>query len=109
MRIKSILAAAAIALAATIGSASAADQFTTLKGIEAHAMTPQEMGAILAKAVLIVGADDKAGGRCVCTALPVDNGGNFHIDNADSGLDTASNSGGLNGGASGIITFTDLP
>ncbi len=44
MQIKSIVAAAAIALAATIGSASAADQFTTLDGIAAQPLTQQEMG-----------------------------------------------------------------
>ena len=46
MHIKSILAVAAIAIAATVGSASAADQFTTLDGITAQAMTAQEMGVV---------------------------------------------------------------
>ena len=39
MQIKSIVAGAAIALAATIGSASAADQFTTLAGVPAQPLT----------------------------------------------------------------------
>ncbi len=43
MQIKSIVAGAAIALAATIGLASAADQFTTVAGFEAQALTKQEM------------------------------------------------------------------
>ncbi len=51
MRIKLFAAGAAIALAATIGSASAADQFSTLEGIAVDALTPQEMRAV-------AGADD---------------------------------------------------
>ncbi len=47
MQIKSIVAGAAIALAASVGSASAADQYSTLEGIAAQAMTPQEMGAVV--------------------------------------------------------------
>ena len=54
MHIKSILSAAAIALAATIGSASAADQFSTLDGIAAQAMTPQEMGVVIGTGILTV-------------------------------------------------------
>jgi len=46
MRTKLILAGAAIALAATIGSASAADQFTTIAGFEAQAMTYQELDSV---------------------------------------------------------------
>ncbi len=46
MHIKSILAGAAIALAATIGSVSAGDQFTTLDGVAAVPMTSEHMGAI---------------------------------------------------------------
>ena len=46
MHIKSIVAGAAIALAATIGSASAADQFTTLVGVEAQAMSSHMMGEV---------------------------------------------------------------
>jgi len=43
MKIKSIVPGAAIVLVATIGSVSAADQFTTIAGFEAQAMTKQEM------------------------------------------------------------------
>ena len=45
MQIKSILAGAAIALAAVIGSASAAEQFTTLTGVTAEVMPADEMEA----------------------------------------------------------------
>jgi hypothetical protein len=45
MQIKSIVAAAAIALVTGVGSVSAADdQFTTIAGVEAQAMTNGEMG-----------------------------------------------------------------
>ncbi len=47
MRIKLFAAGAAIALAATIGSASAAVQFSTLEGIAAQTMTQQEMGKVV--------------------------------------------------------------
>ena len=47
MQIKLLVSAAAIALAATIGSASAADQFTTLDGIPAQTLTEQEMGTVI--------------------------------------------------------------
>ena len=43
MKIKSIVPGAAIVLVATIGSVSAADQFTTIAGFEAQNMTKQEM------------------------------------------------------------------
>ena len=46
MHIKSILAGATIALAATIGSASAADQFATLGGIPAASMSAGEMAVV---------------------------------------------------------------
>ena len=43
---KSILATAAIALAATIGSASAGEQFTTLDGVTAVAMSSGELATV---------------------------------------------------------------
>ena len=46
MHIKSILTAAAIALAATVGSASAAEQFTTLDGIAVAAMNAMELDSV---------------------------------------------------------------
>ena len=46
MHIKSILAGVALALAATLGSASAADPFTTLDGIPAATMSAAEMAAV---------------------------------------------------------------
>jgi len=53
MLTKSILAGAAIALAATIGSASAADQFTTIAGFEAQTITKQEMGVARGSGALL--------------------------------------------------------
>ena len=50
MRTTSILATAAIALVAGLGSASAADQFTTIAGFEAQAMTMQELDSVRAGA-----------------------------------------------------------
>ncbi len=49
MQIKLLVSAAAIALVASVGSVSAADQFSTLEGITAAAMTPQEMGMVAGK------------------------------------------------------------
>ena len=46
MRIKSIIPAVALALAATMGSASAAEQFTTLDGVPAATMSAGEMAAV---------------------------------------------------------------
>ena len=47
MQIKSILTGTAIALIAGVGSASAGEEFTTLEGITADAITPQEMGQVI--------------------------------------------------------------
>lgn len=46
MRITTLVSAAAIALAATIGSVSAADQFATLDGVTANQMTSSELAAV---------------------------------------------------------------
>ncbi len=46
MQIKSILAGAAIALAASVGSAYAADPFTTLDGVQAQPMNTAEMDGV---------------------------------------------------------------
>ena len=51
MHIKTILAGAALALAATIGSASAAEQFSTLEGVTAVAMSSVEQDAVVGKIV----------------------------------------------------------
>jgi hypothetical protein len=48
MKMKSVVAGAAIALAVGLGSASAADPFTTLEGIPAAVMTDAQMGAVVA-------------------------------------------------------------
>ena len=53
MHIKSIVAGAAIAFAATIGSASAADQFATLDGITAQPLTAADMGSISGRVITI--------------------------------------------------------
>ena len=46
MLIKSLVSAAAIALVATIGSASATEQFTTLEGVTAVPMSTSELDAV---------------------------------------------------------------
>ena len=54
MQIKSILAGTALALAATIGSASAADEFMTLDGVTADMMTASELSATAGAGIVIV-------------------------------------------------------
>ncbi len=54
MKIKTIVAGAAIALAATIGSAAAAEQFTTIEGFEAEALTSIEMGEVRGATVFYI-------------------------------------------------------
>jgi hypothetical protein len=54
MGIKLVAAGAAIALAATIGSAYAGEQFNTLDGINAVQLTPQEMDGVIGAAVTSV-------------------------------------------------------
>ena len=54
MKIMSYLTGTAIALAATIGSVSAADQFTTLEGVAAEMMTSQELGDVTGSLAIIV-------------------------------------------------------
>ena len=77
MQIKLFVSAAAIALVAGLGSASAGDQYSTLEGIAAQAMTPQEMGAVVGAHVLIVTppanihAFGKAGGAAGGVSPPV--------------------------------------
>ncbi len=74
MRIKSILAGAAIAFAAGIGSASAAEQFSTLEGLAAEALAPHEMGAIIAAVVFTI--DPKL---TIGTPNPADGFTNFDV------------------------------
>ena len=65
MRTTSILTVAAIALVATVGSASAAEQFNSLAGIEVEVMSSQAMGEIRggdADAFLIVDLTSSGGG-----------------------------------------------
>ena len=49
MHIKSIVAGAAIAMAATVGAASADDQFATLDGIAAQPLTAMQLDAVRAE------------------------------------------------------------
>ncbi len=60
MQFKSIVAGAAVALAATVGSASAADQFATLGGVTAEPMNAGEMAAVVG-AVFIIGVNPPPG------------------------------------------------
>ena len=57
MQIKSIVAGAAIALAATVGSASAADQFATLGGVTAEPMNAMELDSIRGTKIALVVVD----------------------------------------------------
>ena len=87
MRTTSILTAAAIALAATIGSASAADQFTTLAGFEAQAMTKQEMGDVRGSEgtlTITITPNSVFGPRLIVTVVSVRS-----IINMSLGIDTA--------------------
>ncbi len=54
MKFKSILAGAAIALAATVGTASAADEFMTLDGVTADVMAASELSATAGAGIVIV-------------------------------------------------------
>ena len=97
MQINSILAGAAIALAATIGSASAADMFTAITGVEVYAMTKQEM-------------DETRGSSWFLTvfvptsrSIPVVDGLIIGTDDADPGLAMAQ------GKAADAITLVDAP
>ncbi len=57
MQIKSIVAGAAIALAATVGPASAADQFATLGGVTAEPMNAMELDSIRGTKIALVVVD----------------------------------------------------
>ncbi len=54
MQIKSIVAAAAIALAASVGSASAGDEFGTLGGVSAESLSSVEMAAVVGDHLFIL-------------------------------------------------------
>ena len=57
MHFKSTLTAAAIALVAGLGAASAADQFATLEGVPADPIPPAMMERVLGAGSVMVGAD----------------------------------------------------
>ena len=84
MYIKTILAGAALALAATIGSASAAEQFSTLAGITAEALTPQEMGAVIGEGLNTIRVTPKGSGGGLANA-PAPISGPKHFGSADPG------------------------
>ena len=94
MQIKSILAAAAIALAASVGSAFAADQFATLDGIAADALTPQEMGVVTGAAAgdLTLAVPGAVAGAATGTV-------------ADGVTDVPTNSRTQGLGAGNVVTF----
>ena len=74
MQMKSIVAGAAIALAFTVGSAHAAEQFATLTGVPAEPLTEAIMASTLGSdIVFIMDADTVPGGTIVL--LPT---GNVH-------------------------------
>jgi len=62
MPYKSIVAAAAIALVAGLGSVSAAAQFTTLQGFQPATISAAELGAIRGALVTITAAGNIRGG-----------------------------------------------
>jgi len=63
MRNKTLVSAIVIALAATVGSASATDKFSLLEGIEAEALTSQEMGMVVGALLQVrIGVADGAMG-----------------------------------------------
>ena len=55
MRIKTLVSAAAIALVAGLGSASAGEQFTTLQGFQPPALTATELKTITGQSNLSAG------------------------------------------------------
>ncbi len=88
MHIKTILAGAALALAATIGSASAAERFSTLDGVTAVAMSSGEMDAVVGSAVHFI---DPGGGKTHSTHGPfLDFGLGFSATNSYHGLCVAN-------------------
>lgn len=92
MQIKLLVSAAAIAMAATIGSASAADRFFIMEGIEAQSMTPLEAAAIFGTFTLAV-APPVAGPANPPPPEPSNDAGNvgdsaFGISNALSAVPT---------------------
>ena len=99
MHIKSIVAGAAIALASTVGSASAADQFSTLEGVTADAMTPQEMGVVTGAAAARL--DIATPGPFPTFPIGID----FPVAAGASGVLSALPSGTVAGGCD-ICTFT---
>ena len=54
MQIKSIVAGAAIALVAAVGSASAADLFATLDGVSAESLSSVEMAAVVGTDISLI-------------------------------------------------------
>ena len=106
MHIKSIVAGTAIALAVSLGSASAADQFSALEGLAAEPLTPHEMGAIFGAANLVVDPAAVSG----TLGFPFDvihqpdlNQPAGRLTNMAAAL---SDGPGVPGGSSGVVVFT---
>ncbi len=62
MHIKLLIFAAAIALVAGVGSASAGENFATIEGVSASALSPAEMDAVRGQRTLRVRPGDGPGG-----------------------------------------------
>ena len=95
MQIKLFVSAAAIALVAGLGSASAAEPFNTLEGITAAALTPQEMGVVKGNNsdVILTIANGSSFSPHVFH-FPVAAGANVVIDDLNKrGVEIASGSG----------------
>ena len=69
MQIKSIVTAAAIALAATIGSASAADQFSAIEGIPAEFMSAGDMDAVVGGAIYLITDTNPGSSEAIALAV----------------------------------------
>lgn len=76
MQIKSILTGAAVALAATVGSASAGDEFATLRGVAADPLMAAEMAQVRGMGNLEFVIDGLIITGIVPTAVQVFEGGN---------------------------------
>ncbi len=104
MHIKAIVSGAAIALATTIGSASAADQFSTIMGVEAQAMTNHEMEDVRGSGVLLTVTPSPSGRRSPVVSM-------LSIGSIASMFGLAAASGALEGGvdqSADILLFSGI-
>lgn len=106
MRITTLLSAAAIMLAATIGSVSAADQFATLDGISPVAMSSGEMDAVKGLHIHFQVTTSGAGLINPDTPTAADplRGTNFRVNNNEVNLNGPDPSGdGIGPGYNGLV------